>query len=381
MIQRLYNNLIHDRLGKFPAVAILGPRQCGKATLARQLGGAYFDLEQEGGRLLLDARWAELMSGRQLVVLDEAQSAPAVFPRLRGAIDEDRGRNGRFLLLGSVSPSLIKSISESLAGRLAVVEMSPFILGELPPGRMDDLWLCGGFPEGGILDRAMFGVWQDSYLKLLTQRDLPAWGLPAKPGVTDRLIRMLAALSGQALNASQLGASLALDAKTVAGYCDYLEGAFLIRRLPPYLPNTRKRLVKSAKVFWRDSGLLHFLMGVGNIEQLFSQPWVGHGWESFVVEQTLASLAASGANARPHFYRTSDGRELDLVLDWGVERWAVEIKLTSAPSTDMIERLNRTADMIGATKRAIVCRTAQTIETDRLLVVDLPGWIRRLSDR
>lgn len=366
------------RLKQFPAVAILGPRQCGKTTLARRVGGVYFDLEQEGAAALLDARWDALTAGRKLIILDEAQSTPAVFPRLRGAIDARRSRNGRFLILGSVSPALGRNISESLAGRLAVVELAPFALPELPARRMDDLWLYGGYPQGGILDPGMFGPWQDSYLKMLVQRDLPAWGLPAKAGTTERLVRMLAALHGQTFNASELGAALALDGKTVAGYCDYLEGAFLIRRLQPYFSNIRKRLVRSPKVFWRDSGLLHALMGVGDMESLFSQPWVGHSWEGFVIEQTLATLAACGRAAQPYFFRTSDGFELDLVLDWGAQRWAIEIKLTSNPSSEMVDRLRKTGAMIGAARHVLVCRTARKIEAEGLLVVNPVGWIRRL---
>ena len=379
MVKRVHTGLIHKRLEKFPAVAILGPRQCGKTTLAKQIGGIYFDLEQEGSRGRLDAQWDKLMAGPELIILDEAQSVPAVFPRLRGAIDERRKRNGRFLLLGSVSPALMMNVSESLAGRLAVVELSPFILPELPPGRMDDLWLVGGYPEGGILDEAMFGPWQDSYLKVLIQRDLPAWGLPAKARTTERLTRMLAALHGQTLNASQLGSALGLDSKTVAGYCDYLEGAFLIRRLQPYFANIHKRLIKSAKVFWRDSGLLHSLTGVDTVERLFSQPWVGHSWEGFVIEQTLATLAAAGKRAQAFFFRTSDGYELDLVLDWGASRWAVEIKLTSDPSSGMIERLNKAADMIDAERRILICRIARPFENDTLLVADPITWLKTLA--
>lgn len=378
MIQREHTNLIRQRLDKFPAVAILGPRQCGKTTLAKQIGGTYFDLEQEGSHAQLDALWNKLMAGRDLIILDEAQSAPALFPRLRGAIDEHRKRNGRFLLLGSVSPALMKNVSESLAGRLAVVELSPFILPELPHNRMDDLWLFGGYPQGGILDKALFGPWQDSYLKVLIQRDLPAWGLPAKAKTTERLVRMLAALHGQTLNASQLGSALALDSKTIANYCDYLEGAFLIRRLQPYFANIHKRLVKSAKVFWRDSGLMHVLSGINNIEQLFSKPWVGHSWEGFVIEQTLETLAAVGKRAQPFFFRTSDGYELDLVLDWGDQRWAIEIKLTSNPSPDMIARLNKVADMIDATRRILVCRAARPIQNDTLLVANPTTWLKEL---
>lgn len=379
MVPRVATALIRQRLEKFPAVAILGPRRCGKTTLARQIGGVYFDLEQEAAQIQLDAQWNQLMTSRKLIILDEAQSAPAIFPRLRGAIDENPQQKGRFLLLGSVSPALTKNISESLAGRLALVELAPFVLPELPADRPDDLWLMGGYPEGGILDPAMFGPWQQSYLQLLTQRDLPSWGLPAKAKTTERLIRMLAALHAETLNASRLGAALSLDAKTVTTYCDYLEGAFLIRRLQPYFVNIRKRLVKSAKVLWRDTGLLHALLGVSQWEQLLSAPWVGQSWEGFVIEQTIATLAAVGKVVPAFYFRTSDGYELDLVLDWGSHRWAVEVKLTSNPSTELIERLQKVADMISATRRVLVCRIARTIESDSLLVTNPAEWLKRIA--
>jgi predicted AAA+ superfamily ATPase len=273
----------------------------------------------------------------------------------------------------------MRNVSESLAGRLAVIELSPFIAPELPAKRLDDLWLCGGYPQGGILDKTMFGPWQDSYLRLLTQRDLPDWGLPAKPRTTERLMRMLAALHGCNWNASELGTALALDSKTVAGYCNYLEGAYLIRRLQPYSANIRKRLVKSPKVFLRDSGLLHVLLGVRSMEDLFAQPWVGRSWEGFLIEQTLSTLAALGRTCQNGFFRTSDGYELDLVLDWGAERWAIEIKLTSAPASAALDRLRKTADMIGASRRVLICRAARTIETGELLVTNPSAWIKRLQ--
>lgn len=157
-------------------------------------------------------------------------------------------------------------------------------------------------------------------------------------------------------------------------------GAFLVRRLPPYLANTRKRLAKTPRLFWRDSGLLHALMNVDSIEHLYRQPWLGHSWEGFIIEQTLAALAATGRRPQPFFFRTSDGYELDLVLEWGTERWAVEIKLTSNPSTEMIGRLHRTGDMIDAARRILVCRVAEAIENDRLLVVHAADWLRRLIE-
>jgi len=169
-----------------------------------------------------------------------------------------------------------------------------------------------------------------------------------------------------------------VDGKTIVGYCDYLEGAFLIRRLAPYHANIRKRLVKRPKLYWRDSGLLHSLLNVEDREHLFSQPWVGASWEGFVIEQTLATLEAIGKRSDAYFLRTSDGYELDIVLRMGKELWAVEIKLTSNPSTGDVERLHKTADMIEADRRFLVCRLPRKIENNRLLVTHLSGWLRRL---
>lgn len=222
--------------------------------------------------LRLDLEWADRVAAEELVILDEAQSWPEIFPRLRGAVDRERKRNGRFLLLGSVSPALMTQVSESLAGRLSRVELTPF-LWENSPGPRARHWLTGGYPDGGVLDPTRFPQWQLDYVALLAQRDLPAWGLPAKPRVTDRLLCMLAAVHGQIWNASQLGQSLGLSYKTVNSYVAYLVGAFLIRRLQPYQVNVRKRLIKSPKVYWRDSGLLHALLNVSDERTLVVQPW------------------------------------------------------------------------------------------------------------
>jgi predicted AAA+ superfamily ATPase len=380
MISRIYTQQIRDKLSKFPAVAILGPRQCGKTTLARQFGGIYFDMESQGSQARLDAEWEVITAGKKLVVIDEAQQAPKVFSRLRGAIDSRRKRNGRFLLLGSVSPELMKNVSQSLAGRLGLVQMTPFILPELKVNQMDALWLRGGYPDGGILAPRMFPQWQQDYLDTLVARDLPTWGLTAKPQQTMRLLAMLAAVHGQPLNASQLGASLALDHKTVLSYCDFLEGAFLTRRLQSYFTNVKKRLVKTPRVFWRDSGLLHALMNVTDMERLYRQPWLSHSWEGFVIEQTLATLSAVGKRAQAFFFRSSDGYELDLVLDWGTERWAIEVKLTSNPSPEMIARLNKAGDMIDASRRILVCRAARPIQGGALLVANPATWLKKLID-
>jgi len=274
----------------------------------------------------------------------------------------------------------MKDVSQSLAGRLGLVRMTPLILPELKAQQMDDLWLRGGYPDGGILEPSMYPEWQDSYLEMLATRDLPNWGLPAKPRQTMRLLAMLAAAHGLPLNASQIGSSMALDHKTILSHCDFLEGAFLIRRLQPYSTNIKKRLVKTPRILWRDSGLMHALMGVADLDHLYRQPWLGQSWEGFVIEQTLNTLSAADLRASPYFFRTSDGYELDLVLDWGTDRWAIEIKLTSNPSSSMIDRLSTTADLIDASRRVLVCRIARRIETEKLLVTSLPVWLKKLVE-
>ncbi len=361
-------------------MALIGPRQCGKTTLAQTMGGVYFDLEQESDRLRLDLEWEDLVAGKDLVILDEAQSWPGVFARLRGAIDRDRKRMGRFLLLGSVSPSLMVRVSESLAGRLSLVELTPFLLTELKTKKLrEQRWLFGGYPDGGMLEPRRFPQWQLDYLALLSQRDLPTWGLPAKPQTTDRLLHMLAALHGQVWNASQIGQSLGLSYKTVNSYVDYLVGAFLIRRLQPYRANIRKRLVKSPKVYWRDSGLLHALLNVSDERALLEQPWVGASWEGYVIEQALGELLAQGRSFNAYYFRTSDQYELDLVLDFGKELWAVEIKLTSSPGPDDMARLDKAADMVKASRRFLISQTGRSSGDDRRRSCNLPSFLDHLN--
>lgn len=381
MLQRLVRRHLLECLARSPAASLVGPRQAGKTTLGQSLGGVYFDLEQEGDRLRLDLEWEGLTASNDLVVLDEAQAWPDVFPRLRGAIDRDRKRNGRFLLLGSVSPSLMLQVSESLAGRLSLVELTPLLWAELEGGAaLRRLWLCGGYPDGGVLTDGQYPRWQKDYLTLLTQRDLPNWGLPARPHTTDRLIRMLAAVHGQIWNASQIGQSLGLNYHTVNGYLDYLMGAFLIRQLQPYQTNIRKRLVKRPKIYWRDTGLLHALHNVADEGDLLAQPWVGASWEGFVIEQVLGVLFATGRDFRPYYFRTSDRYELDLLLDMGRELWAFEIKLTGSPGPDDMDRLDKAADLVGATHRFLVTHTAHTTGDGRRVSCALPWLIHYLLD-
>src|SRR3989338_2061567 len=221
MIRRALSALVARRLKDYPCVAILGPRQSGKTTLARTFSRAYYDLEQSEDQLRLDLSWDAVTAARELLILDEAQNMPAIFPRIRHAVDADRKRNGRFLILGSIAPALMRNVSESLAGRLAICELSPFFLKEFKKSlHEDDLWLRGGFPDGGILQKRNFPGWQNDYLTLLAQRDLPAWGLAAKPQTTLKFFKMLAACHGQIWNAFFFGSSMGLSYHTVNQYLD-----------------------------------------------------------------------------------------------------------------------------------------------------------------
>jgi len=378
MLQRLAEQQLTSRLKSYPAVTIVGPRQCGKTTLARSLGGRYFDLERQQERLRLEVEWDSIVSGSQLAIFDEAQNWPELFNRLRGAIDDDRSRNGRFLLLGSVSPALMVNVSESLAGRLSILELTPFLAPELDTASHNPLWFFGGYPNGGILHHGDYPLWQKDYLAHLVQRDLPLWGLTNPPETTSRLLRMLAALHGQTWNASQIGQSMGLSHKEVNRYLDYL-GVFLIRRLEPYFANIGKRLVKTPKVFWRDTGLLHSLLNVPDHDVLLDQPWVGASWEGFVIEQTISTLAVAGKFFNPYFFRTSDQSEIDLVIDFGAELWAVEIKLTSTPTLAEVNRLNHAADLIKAKRRFFVSKTKDFISGGDVTSCGLDAFIKILQ--
>lgn len=379
MLNRSIQSLIKRRLSDYPAVGLVGPRQSGKTTLARKLSARYFDLEQESDRLRLDIQWDETVAGDGLLILDEAQEWPEIFARLRGEIDRDRKRNGRFLLLGSVSPTLMTQVSESLAGRLSIVELSPLTLQELSSdAQRKRHWLMGGFPDGGVLDGKAYPTWQRDYLDLLRQRDLPNWGLSAAPQTTLRLLRMLAATHAQEWNASQIGKSLGISYHTVNAYLDYLEGAFLIRRLAAFHANIKKRLVKRPKVYWRDSGLLHSILGAPNPSSLLSQPWVGASWEGYVVQQLLSTLDSEGQIYDAFHLRTSDQKEIDLILELAGQRWAIEVKLTSRPRREDLASLNMIADLVDSDRRFLVCRRSELIQSGNQTICDLNGMLSLL---
>ncbi len=329
---------LERHLGTFPAAGLVGARQVGKTTLVKELiresdrNGVYLDLQQPSARAqLLDPETYFRSRAEALVILDEVQTMPALFPVLRGAIDEDR-RPGRFLLLGSAAPELLRSTSESLAGRIAYTELAGLRLDELPDAAgIDGHWLRGGYPFAyGLADADDRLDFFESYLQTFVGTDLRDLAGGTDPSGMRRLIVMLAHLQGTTLNLSQLGRSLEVSYKTVQRYLDILESAFLLRRLPPFLPNLRKRLTKSPKLYLRDSGFLHGLLGLTSVEAVLSHPVVGGSWEGYVVEQILAVVPR---RTRAYHYRSAQGHELDLVLELpGGRLHAVEVKRSNAPT-------------------------------------------------
>jgi predicted AAA+ superfamily ATPase len=342
MIPRRLVSSLDAALAEVPAVALLGPRQAGKTTLALETAKAraaiYLDLESEADRAkLAEPELYLAQHADKLVILDEIQRTPQLFRSLRGLIDAGRRGargKGRFLVLGSASIDLLKQSSESLAGRIRYLELGPLDAGEVGRKRIDALWLRGGFPES--LLAASDGAslrWRLDFIRTYLERDVPQLG-PRIPAETlRRLWTMLAHQQGGLLNAAALARALAVDGKTVASYLDLLVDLLLVRRLPPWHGNVKKRLVKAPKVYVRDSGLVHALLGLGEREALLAHPVAGGSWEGLVIESLIA---AAPSGTEPHFFRTAAGAELDLLLKLPGRRkpWAIEIKRGLAPKLE-----------------------------------------------
>lgn len=339
MIKRRLQNTLEQMLGNYPAVALLGPRQAGKTTLALALAEqrpvVYLDLESTADQAKLqDAELYLVEHQDKLVILDEVQRAPGLFQDLRGLIDRGRRegrRNGRFLLLGSASIELLRQASESLAGRIAYLELTPFDVLEIGTEKTETLWLRGGFPDSVLANNDITSLkWRQDFIRTYLERDIPQFG-PRIPAETlRRLWSMLAHNQGELLNAAKLAAALGVDGKTVARYLDLLVDLLLVRRLKPWHSNSGKRLVKSPKTYVRDSGIAHALLGIVDKESLLGHPVCGRSWEGFVIENCL-SVAPPHSEAS--FYRSSAGAECDLLLTFPDQTiWAIEIKRSLAPS-------------------------------------------------
>ncbi len=374
MFPRILTPALHVAAARFPVVVLLGARQVGKTTLARSAfpQHRYLDLEdpRTAERFARDARF-ELDAGTSGaapgLILDEAQAVPQVFAALRGAVDAARTAPGRYIVLGSAQPALVRGISESLAGRAAVIELDPLTAEEASQGAQPAawpmLWLKGGFPDALAGDSR---DWWESYLRLVLERDLPQYGIRADPLFMRRLLTMLAHRHGGLLNASALGSSLGTSHHTLLRHLDVLEAIYLVRRLPPYFRNVGKRLTKAPKVYLRDSGLLHHLLNISSAEDLANHPSRGASWEGFVIEDLLRRERLARPRTQAYFWRTAAGAEIDLILDRGETRLAVEIKAGR-----------------GDDARAVrVLREAMPdVDAQRAWIVDQAEGVDRISDR
>lgn len=344
MIERKTRSKIEEALNRQAAVAVIGPRQVGKTTLARSIAdkrpSVYLDLEASKDRSKLEDPYLFFNQHKdKLIVLDEIHRAPEIFQELRGVIDERRregNRVGHFLILGSASIDLLKQSGETLAGRIECVELGTLSISEISeePETQRQLWLRGGFPDSFLAHQESDSFnFRDSFIRTYLERDVPMFG-PRIPAETlKRLWTMLAHNQGSLLNASKLAKGLAISNPSVASYIDLLVDLLLVRRLPPFHLNIGKRLVKSPKTYVRDSGLLHALLNIETLDDLMGHPILGASWEGFVIENILSLVPE---RIRASFYRTIAGAEADLVLDWGGKKglWVIEIKRGMAPKVE-----------------------------------------------
>ena len=327
---RLNERIIIKHLNAFPAVAILGARQVGKSTLAKKIiedipDSVYLDLEDPRDFIKLQEPLAFFDANKdKLICIDEVQQYPQLFSILRSYLDKNN-RAGQLLILGSASRDLIKQSSETLAGRISYIELSPFTASEVKD--LNRLWVQGGYPSSYTLDSELSFDWRINYIRTFLERDIPQLGFNIPAETLRRFWTMIAHVNGSLLNQSSLASSLGVSVPTIKNYLDILEGTFIIRRLQPFYKNTKKRLIKSPKIYIRDTGLLHCLLGIETYNDLLGHPALGNSYETFVI----ASILEKYPRYAPSFYRSSGGAEIDLILEKGNKRIAIEIKTSAAP--------------------------------------------------
>jgi predicted AAA+ superfamily ATPase len=386
MFPRLIQAQAEELLDQFPALAVLGPRQVGKTTMAHEIakktGALYLDLEHPADLAKL-ADPADYLSrhGDKLVILDEIHRVPELFPVLRSVIDQAKRngrRSGQFLLLGSASIDLLRQGSESLAGRLARVELAGLTVAEVGEARMEELWLRGGFPDSFMAaNDARSSRWRGAFIRSYLERDIPQLGPRIAAETLRRFWSMLAHEHGGLLNAAELARSLAVSGKTLASYIDLFVDLFLLRRLDPWHANSSKRLVKSPRIYLRDSGLLHHLLGLGTMENLLGYSRMGSSWEGFAIENIIANLPEG---THTSFYRSAAGAEIDLVLELPGHRkpWAVEIKRGRSPK---LERgFHHAREDLNPERCLIVCGTDTPFSMGNSIeAIGLPEMLRLLK--
>lgn len=370
MFERFCSDRLRQLAGQFPAVLILGARQVGKTTLARLTfpDRPYCDLEDPATQALFveDPRFQLESRAQPAVILDEAQQVPSLFAALRGVIDADRQNAGRFILLGSAQPTLVRQVAESLAGRVGVLELDPLTVAEtsIPesPPSWKRHWVTGGFPDAySASDKGgNFRDWWEAYLRTYVERDLPALDISVNPLLMRRLLTMLAHAQGGLANLNQLANALGVANRTVGRYIDILEQSFLLRRLPPYFRNVGKRLVKSPKLYLRDTGLLHHLLNIDSLDGLESHPIRGASWETFVLEDILRRERIANPHTQAYFWRTAAGAECDLLLERGGGIHIVEIKTAQTVSPHLARSLHSIMDDTGAESATVINQSSST---------------------
>jgi hypothetical protein len=371
-IQRNIAEKVNQYLKVFPVVAILGPRQCGKSTLIKKLAKSwqhsiYLDLQNDDDLNKLSEPTLFFQSNEdKIICLDEIQLVPKLFSILRSVIDKNR-KNGKFILLGSASRDLIQQTSETLAGRIGLIYLAPFTINEVNSTAnfsLNKFWLRGGFPDSYLAENDEYSeIWRENFIKTFIERDIPQLGFQIPALQLKRFLVMCAHQQGQLLNASKLGESLGLTHPTIRRYIDLLEQTFILRTMMPYEVNVKKRLVKSPKVFVRDSGLLHKLLGIHNYNDLLGNPVFGSSWEGVVIENIIVNMP----DWDYYFYRTASGDEVDLIMVKGDQKIAIECKASTAPK--LTKGFWRALDDIKPQKTYIIAPITDTYPIKESVIV------------
>ena len=379
-IPRSIEDEIQKYLQIFPIVAILGPRQCGKSTVVKRFisaaqHGIYLDLQnQEDLNKLMDPRLFFKAHEEKVICLDEIQLVPELFGSLRSIVDENR-QNGRFILLGSASRDLIQKSSESLAGRIGFLYLTPFLMNEVSETPLPIFWNRGGYPSSLLSENDEFStIWRENYIKTYVERDIPQLGIDIPALKLRRFLTICAHNHGQTLNLSKLASSMDLTHPTIRKYIDIFEQTFVLRSIPPYEMNVKKRMVKSPKIYVRDTGILHQLLRIKNLEALFGHPIVGASWEGLVIEQLLANF-----NCPAYFFQTATGDEIDLVLELNNKVIAIECKASSAPQ--LTKGSYRALELINPDFTFIVAPidSAMYPLQETLFVGNIPSTLQKLA--